>query len=82
MQAGQLRVRGVDGGQLFECAENTPCPGLAEHVGSQNWAWDGLGHNWRPLMTGNPINMGGSYLHGGSDGKGLNYHYKLYHISN
>lgn len=25
MQAGQLRVRGVDGGQLFECAENTPC---------------------------------------------------------
>ena len=33
MQAGQLRVRGVDG------AENTPCPGLAEHVGSQNWAW-------------------------------------------
>jgi len=39
MQAGQLRVRGVDGGQLFECAENTPCPGLAEHVGSQNWAW-------------------------------------------
>lgn len=24
-QAGQLRVRGVDSGQLFECAENTPC---------------------------------------------------------
>ena len=34
-------------------------------------------------MTGNPINMGGSYLHGGFDGKGLNYHkLSLYIIIN
>ena len=50
-QAGQLRVRGVDSGQLFECAENTPCPGLAEH-GSQNWA---------PVMT---VIEDPSYQHG------------------
>ena len=29
MLAGQLRVRGVDGGQLFECVENI------RHFGSQ-----------------------------------------------
>ena len=66
-QAGQLRVRGVDSGQLFECAENTPCPGLAEHGRT------GLGSQMEAGDDGEaPSYQHGSHLTGDSAGKGRN----------